>query len=80
MTKIIYTQSKATNLPTFNSQKFGNLLADTYQASVDQSSDGTWAAWLLNWSREGKGEFRLGFKSKRAAIRWANSKLREVGV
>lgn len=80
MTKITYTQSNVASRPKFYSQKFGNLLSDTYQASVDQGSDGKWSAWVLNYSREGESEFRLGFRSKRAATRWANGKLRDLGI
>lgn len=80
MAKIIYTQSSVTERPTFYSQKFGNLLSDTYQTSVDQSSDGTWNAWFYNWSQNKADDFKLGFKSKKGATRWANEKLRERGI
>lgn len=79
MTKITYTQSNVASRPTFWSKKFGNLLSDTYQTSVDQGSDGLWVAWFFNHSRK-EIDFRLGFKSRSAAARWANGKLREVGV
>lgn len=80
MTKITYTQSTVAERPTFYSQKFGSLLGDTFQASVDQSESGTWNAWFINFSRNSETCFCFGLKSKSAATRWANDKLRERGV
>lgn len=77
---IKYIQSKVSERPTFRTEKFGNLLSDTYQAQVEQSTDGTWSGWLFNWSNKSCSEFRLGFGSKGAATRWANEKLKGVGV
>lgn len=77
--KIRYTQSTVSDRPTFYSQKFGNLLSDTYQTSVDQSSNGSWCAWFFNHSRN-ETDFQLGFKTKKGATRWANEKLRKVGI
>lgn len=79
-TKIVYTKQKSTRRPTFCSQKFGNLLAYTFQGVVDQSSDGTWDGWMMNLSRKHDSDFRLGFKSRAAAARWTNDKLRERGI
>ena len=76
---IKYTRSTVSTRPTFTTEKYGNLLSDTYYAQVEQSSDDTWQGWLFNCSKN-KAEFRLGMKSKRAATRWANAQLKEVGV
>lgn len=65
---------------SWRTQKFGNLLSDTYQGSVDPSDDGTWSGWMMNLSRSGQSKFRLGFKSRGAATRWTNARLHEVGV
>ena len=74
----------------FRTQKFGNLLSDTYSAQVELSEDGTWLAWFTNHSRDGMNvndepyngltHLRFGFKSKTAAIRWANKMLRRAGL
>lgn len=77
---IKYVQSTVSSRPTFRTEKFGNLLSDTYQGEVDQARDGTWEGWMFNWSSKDRTEFKLGLKSKTAATRWVNSKLREVGV
>lgn len=79
-TKITYTKQKFTRRPTFLSQKFGNLLAYTLQGMVEQDTDGSWDGWIINWSRKGQDDFRFGFKSRAAATRWTNDKLRERGV
>ncbi len=75
-TKIKYTQCKVSKYPTFNTIKYDNLL----QGSVDQSSNGKWSGWVLNWSKEIADEFRLGFGSRSAAARWVNQRLRVRGV
>ena len=78
---IKYKQSTVASRPTFRTEKFGNLLSDTYQGEVSQSNeDGTWQGWRLNWSTIGDSVFRFGFKSRGAATRWVNDKLREIGV
>lgn len=74
---IQYTRSKVAGRPTFRTQKFGNLLSDTYQAEVHQSEDGTWSGWLMNLSRIGESQYRFGFGSRAAATRWTNKQLRE---
>lgn len=76
---IKYYQSMA-DRPTFRTEKFGNLLSDTYQGEVCQSSDGTWNGWLLNYSRNGESEFKLGLRSKKSATRWVNSELKKLGI
>ncbi len=76
---IQYTKSSVSTRPTYRTEKFSNLLSDTYQAQVEQSTDDTWQSWFFNWSRK-ESDFKLGLKSKLAAIRWANARLREVGV
>lgn len=78
--KIIYTKQLHTRRPTFCSQKFGNLLSYTYQGVVERGSDGSWDGWIMNLSRKGQDEFRFNFKSRAAAARWTNDKLRERGV
>lgn len=80
MKRIQYKQAKYAPRPTFRTQRFGNLLSDTYQAEVDQSPDGSWSAWFFNLSNESRNDFKFGLKSMAAATRWANSKLRGVGV
>lgn len=76
---IKYTKSQVCD-NTYRTEKFGNLLSDTYQGQVEQGNDGSWAGWMFNWSNRTKTEFKLGMKSKKAATRWTNTKLREVGV
>lgn len=77
---IKYTQCKVSKRATFKTQRFGNLLSDTISGEVDQSGDGTWNGWLMNWSRKNNCNFKLGFGSRAAAARWVNQKLRERGV
>ena len=64
----------------FRTIKYGNVMSDTVQGEVDQSSDGTWCGWMTNHSDRSKTEFRLGFGSRAAAARWVNQKLRMYGV
>lgn len=77
---IHYEQATAARRPTFRTPKYGNLLADTIQGSIDQGSDGEWAAWLDNLSDRRKSKFRLGFRSRAAAARWLNAQLRDAGI
>lgn len=77
---IKYTKSTVAVRPTFRTEKFGNLLSDTYQGEVNQSPRNDWTGWLTNYSDPYKSEFKLGFKSKAAATKWVNEKLAEVGV
>jgi hypothetical protein len=72
--------TKSTVSDTYRTEKFGNMMCDTIQGEVDQSSDGTWCGWFTNHSDRSKTEFRLDFKSKGAATRWVNAKLRQRGV
>lgn len=65
---------------TYRTPKYGNLLADSVQGTVDRSGDGTWCGWFDNYSNKSRSEFRLGFGSRAAAARWVNNKLREAGV
>jgi len=75
-----YQQATAAARPTYRTAKFGNLLSDTWQGEVEQDTDGTWNGWLINYSQDNKGKFRLGFASRAAAARWVNQQLRNVGV
>ena len=77
---IKYNEMKGWGRPTYRTPKYGNLLSDSYQGTVDQSGDGTWCGWFDNLSRKHMSEFRFGFKSRSAAARWVNNKLRKVGV
>lgn len=77
---IKYTQSNVASRPTFRTEKFGNLLSDTYQGQVEQGSDELWAGWFFNLSNNSNTKFRLGLKSKGTATRWVNQQLRGVGV
>jgi hypothetical protein len=79
MDKITYTESKI-NKNIYRTERFGNLLSDTYQGEVDLDRDGTWSAWFFNHSDRHRTEFRLGFKTRAAAARWVNNKLRERGI
>ena len=79
MTKIKWEQSTVRE-GVYRTQRFGNLLSDTIQGEVDRGDDGTWNGWLFNWSNSTRNEFRLGFASKRAAVRWVNGKLKGWGA
>jgi hypothetical protein len=71
--------TKSTISESYRTQKFGNLLSDTYQGSVDLNEDtGRWSGWFMDWSNAEYNKFRLNFASKRAAIRWVNARLREI--
>ena len=78
MTSIKWTKSTVSE--SYRTQRFGNLMSDTTQGEVDQSSDGTWCGWFTNHSNRQLTQFRLGFASKGAATRWVNAKLHENGV
>lgn len=65
---------------TYRTQRFGNLLSDTYQGEVYLSEENGWCGFFFNWSRKNENKFRLNFKSRSAASRWVNDKLRKVGV
>jgi hypothetical protein len=79
MTTIKWTQSTVCN-KTYRTQKFGNMLCDTIQGEVYVNDDGIWAGWFTNHSNSDRTEFRLGFASKGAAVKWVNAKLRGWGV
>lgn len=81
-TKIIYEdRSKYTNRPTFRTPRYGNLLSDTFQGEVHFNGD-AWSGWFMNLSDSNSyaypTEFRFDFRSKGAATRWVNNKLRRV--
>lgn len=65
---------------SFVTDKFGNLLSDTFQGCVDVDASGKWAGWFFNLSNPAHNKFKLGFGSRAVAARWVNGKLREVGV
>lgn len=75
ITKIEWTKSTVSD--HWRTEKFGNLLSDTFQGDVYPNSLGTWSGWLMNWSDSGKSQCRFDFISKRAAIRWINKLLKE---
>lgn len=82
MTKIIYKVSPITE-SVYRTNRFVSLIGDTFSGQVDSSIyTGTreWSGWFFNHSNKTKTEFRLGFKSKGAATRWVNRKLREYGL
>lgn len=76
---IKWAKSTVSVRPTWQTQKFGNLLSDTYQGEVHQDSDG-WNGWVMNWSNNSKTIFKFRLASKQAAIRWVNNELRKMGV
>lgn len=76
ITKIEWTKSTVSE--SYRTQKFGNLLSDTFQGDVYPNSNDAWSGWLMNWSDSGKSQYRFDFISKRAAVRWVNKKLREL--
>jgi len=80
MSKITYTQSNVPSRQTFRTQKFSNLLSDTWQGEVYQAEDGTWTGWLLNWSNSHRDNCMFCFKTKKGATRWVNKSLRSVGI
>jgi hypothetical protein len=69
--------TKSTVSEHHRTEKFGNLLSDTYQGDVYSNNDSTWSGWLMNLSQTGGSLYRFDFISKRAAIKWVNSKLRK---
>lgn len=75
-----YTKSVVSIKPTYRTVVYGNLLSDSYQAEVSQSSDGTWSAWIMNLSNPKKSTFRLGYQSKGWATRWTNKQLKILGI
>jgi hypothetical protein len=64
----------------FRTEKYRNLLSNTYQGEVMLNDNGTWTGWFMNLSVPGEGDFKTGIGSKSAATRWVNARLREVGV
>jgi hypothetical protein len=74
------TWKKNGSLNSWYTQRFGNLLSDTFQGNVSLMDDGTWDAWVINLSTSGKGKFRLGFRAKAPATRWVNAELKRIGV
>ena len=77
---IKYTQSTVATRPTFRTEKFGNLLSDTYQGEVHQTDSGKWNGWVMNWSRIHDSLFKFEFSSKASATRWTNARLKELGI
>jgi len=65
---------------SYRTQKFGNLLSDTYQGSVDPTVTGKWCGWFMDLSNSQYSKFRLNFASKGAAVCWVNRLLRERGI
>lgn len=80
MVRIKYTKSNVASRPTYRTEKFGNLLSDTWQAEIYQMPEGDWSAWVMNLSNNSHTEFKVGLTSRAAAKRWASKKLREKGV
>lgn len=78
-TIIKWEKSTVAPRPTYRTQKFGNMLSDTIQGEVSQSSDGTWSGWFTNHSNSQYTKFEF-FDTKYAATKWVNRKLREWGV
>lgn len=75
------TWKKNGDFNSWYTQKFGNILSDTFQGSVSKDeADDTWDAWVMNLSRAGMSKRKLGFKTKAPATRWANKKLKEMGI
>ncbi len=76
--KIKYTKSNVAANPTFRTEKFGNLMSDTYLGEVSQDEDGSWLGCFMNLSVVGEGKYRFNFASRAAASHWVNKHLRKV--
>lgn len=77
--KPIFRRVKGARHEKYQTQKFGNLLAPTIYAELEADGDGFWSAWVFNSDRP-QSDFRIDFRSREAARRWAVETLRKYGV
>lgn len=85
MAKIVFKRAKSSKHPmTWRTVKFGNLMAYGVQAelsmNVEGPYEGEWTAWVFYDEPGRRDDFRIDFRSREAARRWAVKKLKQHGV
>ncbi len=78
-TKPVFRRVTGSRHEKYRTQTFGNLLAPKVYAEIETFGDGDWMAWVYNTDRP-RADFRLDFKTKETARRWAVSKLKQYGI